>query len=575
MVAMRLSQRYPVLNWWLFIVLAFFVFTGTLAAQQPTNVTAEAIGQANLRAATDINSDKVGEIVAGDLYPVVGRSQFYPWVLLGDPATYQPFGWVYTDLVSLRGDVNQVPFSEMVVSDVLPTQTLLPPVTSTASAMDTPTPVFTVQMTPTVAYAVTGVVLGEINIRYGPGIEYPRIGIAQPGESFEITAWHTQFPWVQIRYPDAPNGYGWVATDLLTIQGDIFSLRSVSQTVFELPTLTPTPQIVQTSSLLNATDVPLSTSFQALGDQLWNKVLSAGFEPETSKTGGLFLMDLQTGEAITFGNETAFSGISVNKVAILVDLYRYLDAPPDAQLAASIANTMICSENSATNRLLSVIGGGDEYLGADKVTDFLKELGLNHTFLTAPYVVDPNNIPTPPRPIRYPTTGIDQVRANPDPSNQLTIDEMGWLLASVYQCAYQDDGALVETFPGKYSPRECRQILHVMSSNTVDALLKTGAPSDTRVAHKHGWIADTHGNAAVFFTPGGDYVLVMMLYQPEWLDFQVSLPLMSEVSRQVYNYYNPDTPAAAIREGYIPEMAGCDFTGDPLVGDLMASTFDQ
>jgi hypothetical protein len=333
--------------------------------------------------------------------------------------------------------------------------------------------------------------------------------------------------------------------------------------------------VIETSALPDATDVPLSGAFQALGNQLWNMVLAEGFEPKTSKTGALFLLDLQTGEAITFGNQIAFSGTSINKISILASLYKLLDAPPDASIALDIANTMICSENTATNRLLSLVGGGDEYYGADNVSLFLQEFGLSSTFLTAPYIVDPNNIPTPPRPIRYPQTNIDQTRANPDASNQLAVDEIGWLLGSIYQCAYQDSGPLLERFPDAYTPRECRQMLHVMSNNTVDALLKTGVPANTRVAHKHGWIADTHGNAAVFFTPGGDYVMVMMLYQPSWLDFQESLPLMSEVSRTVYNYYNPDAPMTAIREGYIPEAAACDFAGDPLIQDLMATEFNQ
>ena len=106
-------------------------------------------------------------------------------------------------------------------------------------------------------------------------------------------------------------------------------------------------------------------------------------------------------------------------------------------------------------------------------------------------------------------------------------------------------------------------------------LLKAGVPEDTRVAHKHGWIDDTHGNAAVFFTPGGDYVIVMMLYQPTWLNYQESLPVIAEVSRQVYNYYNPDAPMAEIRDGFIPEPGSCNFAGTTLIDDLKAPIFDQ
>lgn len=559
-------MKRSLLSVWLGLVLFLAAFTLlSAAAQEATGVTAEAVGQANLRAYFDIEAVKIGEILAGTSYPVIGRSEFYPWLLLGDPATLQPMGWVFAELVTVRGNISQVPFSTQNLS-AGPTAT--PPAITITPAPNVPT------TTPTAAFAVSGVVRGEINIRYGPGVDYPRIGTAVEGDRFEITGWHTQFPWAQIRYPDAPNGFGWVAIDLLDIAGDLYRLPAISQVRFDLPTLTPTPPVVQSSSLPGATEIPLSAAFQALADRLWNMILSAGFEPETRRTGALFLMDLQTGEAVTFNNHIAFSGTSINKIGILAALYHLLETPPNVDMAVNIANTMICSENAATNELLSIIGGGDEYLGADRVTDFLWQFGLKDTFLTAPYVLDPNNIPEPPRPIRYPKTSVDQVRANPDPSNQMTVDEMGWLLGSIYQCAYNNGGPLLQTFGAAFDPRECRQMLHVMSSNTVDALLKAGVPEGTRVAHKHGWINDTHGNAAVIFTPGGDYVLVVMLHQPTWLNFQESLPLIAEISRSVYNYYNPQAPLEEIREGFIPETEACNFRGSPLINDLMSGTFD-
>ena len=118
-------------------------------------------------------------------------------------------------------------------------------------------------------------------------------------------------------------------------------------------------------------------------------------------------------------------------------------------------------------------------------------------------------------------------------------------------------------------------MLHVMSNNTVDALLKSGAPADTRVAHKHGWIADTHGNAALFFTPGGDYVMAMLLFQPDWLNFQESLPLFGEASRRVYNHFNPEQPQASDREWFIPDANSCNTFDDSLVVDLLQAHWDS
>ena len=555
------------------IAALFLCFAAFSLAQQPnTGVTAQAIGQANLRADASIDSQRIGEITAGASYPVLGRSQFYPWLLIGEPDTYRPKGWVYNTLVIVQGNIQAVPFSDLVLNPPpTPTGTSTPNRASSDALAAATIPVPTATP-PAGGFGVTGEVVGEVNIRYGPGIEYPRVGVAFAGERYEITGYHTQVPWVRIRFAGAANQQAWIARDLLKISGRLSSAQAVTQLRLNLPTLTATPAVISASSIVGRSPVSLGARFRALGNDLWNFVLDHGFDPAASRFGALFVMDLQSGEAFAFGDDFAFSGTSINKIGILAALYQTLTYPPAVDAATDIANTMICSENTATNRLLSRLGDGDLYLGAEAVTSFYRQLGLSRSFLTAPFTTIGTPVP-PPRPILSPQTSADQTRANPDLSNQITVSEIGALLASVHQCAYGEGGAFTDAFGAAIAPRECRQMLHVMSSNTVDALLKAGVPADVRVAHKHGWISDTHGNAALFFTPGGDYVITMMLFQPEWLDFQESLPVIAEVSRRVYNYFNPDQPQAAIRDGFIPAASSCDYTGDPLVADLMQSVW--
>ncbi len=546
-------------------------------AAQGTGVTAQAINLANLRATTDTNATKVGEITSGTNYPVLGRSEFYPWVLLADPVSLQPIGWAFQDLLTIQGNLNSVPISTLIISDsiVNPVSVTLPSplVTPLALPTSTTTPAFAPTQAP--VFAVSGMVLNEINVRYGPAVDYPRLGVAVAGDVFQIVGYHTQVPWLQITYAASPNGKAWVLQDLLEITGNVLSLPAISDGLIVLPTLTPTPSVVSSSNTLNGLSVTVSPAFQNLGNEIYALMLSRGFDLETSKFAAFFLMDLQTGEAISVGSQFNFSGTSVMKVGILARLYASLTNPPDQKLATDIANTMICSENNATNRLLSTIGNGDEFQGADEVTKMFQTLGLNHSFLLSPYVADPANPPIPLTPLVLPITGIDQIRANPDYTNQMSVDDMGYLLSSMYQCAYEDRGSLIEDFDGAYEARECRQMLHVMSNNTVDALLKAGVPADIRVAHKHGWIEDTHSNAAVFFTPGGNYVMVMTVYAPDFLNFQESLPMIAESSRLVYNYYNPTAPLDAIRDGYIPLTQECDYTGDPLTTDLRQPVWDD
>src|SRR5690606_5586648 len=94
----------------LFAMLSLAVLPA-LAALQSTGVTAEAIGQANLRARPDVESELVGQITAGTRYSVLGRSEFFPWYLLGELNDTRPIGWVFADLVTVQGNPNLVPIS--------------------------------------------------------------------------------------------------------------------------------------------------------------------------------------------------------------------------------------------------------------------------------------------------------------------------------------------------------------------------------------------------------------------------------------------------------------------------------
>ena len=443
-----------------------------LVMGQGTGVTAEAIISANLRSLPSIDGELVGEISSGTAYPVIGQSEFYPWLLLGAQDTAAPIGWVFQDLVTVTGNVNTVPFSDVEVTtpgiaptnpapvatqpavvDPLagePTATLVigvTPLSEGAAGQGEPPAVTVTQgptLTPTLDARVTGMTQGEINVRYGPGTEYQIVGRAFPDEVFEITAYHTQLPWVQVRFDSSPNGYAWVAESLLQITGNIFTTNAISTTNFDLPTLTPTPAMRSSSNVPGLESVEISDSFATLGDNMWDFVLSQNFIPETSRFGALYLGDLQTGEAMTYGAEFAFSGTSINKIAILLAYFGTITGTPSYAEARDIANTMICSENVATNRLLEVVGAGDALLGAEDTTRILQQLGLRNTFITAPYdTTTAAATATPlPRPVEVLQTEADQEKANPNPTNQVTVEEMGWLLGNVYQCAYDESGPI-------------------------------------------------------------------------------------------------------------------------------------
>jgi beta-lactamase class A len=555
----------------LLAILLIMMTWGTVASQGVSSPTAEALARANLRAEASLDAAQVGEIVSGIAYPLVGQSEFVPWLLIGDPITRQPIGWVYRDLVTVTGDLAAVPLSDSVVQVIGGTSPSAPPPQATPGGAEadstTPAPA-------TIVANVTAMTQGEVNVRFGPGVDYPRIGTIPANASVAITGWHTQFPWIQVAFDPLTAERGWVLREIVTIQGDLFSTPAISTEVFTIPAELVTPAPLDSRPAPFTSSVPLGDGLRAIGQSIWDLMIAQDFDPLTSRFGALFILDLRTGESVAFNHTIAFSGTSINKVPILMRVYAALDAPPTATLATDIANTMICSENGATNRLLEFIGDGDPYTGTQRVTGFLRDLGLENTFITAPYTI-PGQTLDPARLIAMPETPADQTKANVDFSNQMTVDEVGWLLQALYTCAYDEDGPLITEFDGQFEPRECRQMLHVMANNTVDALIKTGTPEGTRVAHKHGWIEDTHGNAALVFSPGGDYIMVMMMHQPEWLNYQESLPVIAESSRLVYNYFNPEAPLDIIRDGFIPEANTCNFAGSDLVLDIRQPIWEE
>lgn len=567
-------------------LIALWMLVGLLAATaavlaqaNPTGVTAEALGMANLRAAPGTDADLVGQIVSGTRYPVIGRSEFFPWLLLGRVDDGAALGWVFNDLVDVQGNLSAVPLTDQVIGSLpgptVTMSTLAPAVTGSPAAPSTPGAAApTAEPTAVPAGAVTGTVLGEINVRYGPGVDYPRIGVARAGDTLNIVRWHTSMPWVEVTYPASPSGTGWVAVDLIQVNGTLTSLPSTSQTSFALPSLTPTPSPVDSVAVLGEESVPVSPEFAALGDELFGMMLAAGFDPATSRLGSFFVLNLETGEALGTGTDIAFSGMSVNKLAIMADYFRLLDSPPNDLQANTVAEAMICSENISTNEMLSTIGGGNPYRGGESVSAFLEELGLGNTFIFTPYANDPFITPEPPM---TRVTEANQQVTQPDLYNQLTTDEAGSLLNAMYQCAYHDRGPLMDTFPGQFNSTECRQMIEVISHNKIGSLIEVGIPADVRIAHKHGWINDSHGDAALVFSPGGDYIFVVVLHNPEWLNFGESAPLIEEMSRTVYNYFNPDAPMAETRtvEG-LGDVNACiaSLLSSSVIPDLMSPTFN-
>jgi len=101
--------------------------------------------------------------------------------------------------------------------------------------------------------ALTGDML---NIRLGPGTDYPVIAKAETGQTFNVLARNQSASWVQISVPGIGNELGWVSNDYVNLSGLLISL----------PVITPNslpPLPAQQPSIAQSTNVQPPTTQSA------------------------------------------------------------------------------------------------------------------------------------------------------------------------------------------------------------------------------------------------------------------------------------------------------------------------
>lgn len=596
---------------WLWMVTLVVIGVSALAVRPsgaqdvtPTpapTVYVEALDRANLRSGPGIEYPVVGEIGAGAYYQALARHEFVPWLQIDYPGA--AVAWVYNDLVTITGNIYTLP----VVSDYPPVVTLTPtPLTIRTPTPTGQAPLVTPQAQPsatqttapeasatpssensenvepaggpperteppasptaTIEGPVATILAGPTNVRYGPGIDYPAIVELDEGASYPVTGLHAMVPWVEIALPESATGRGWVYRDLVEINGDTSQIPVISSFNFTLPDLTPTPQTVVVNAPPWDTAAASGTLAGTLGEQMNSYLLSQGFDPYAHEFGSVFLLDLRTGDTFTLNDGVAYSGMSLTKIPILAAYFQKHQGPLGTDDAFLVADTMMCSENITTNALLEDIGDGDSVTGAQRVTAMMQNLGLQSTFIMAPYVTSENQ----ERPnVGTVQTNVDQVRAEPDPYNQITPKDLGWLLAGIYQCAMDGSGLLTERYPDDFTVQECRQMISAMDANIINVFIEAGVPEDATVIHKHGWVDNTHGDAGIVIGPDDAYVLVAVLHSDEWLPFENTSPTIAELSRLAWNTLNPTDQEAEIHPGTVP--GECNPREDPVMDALLAS----
>ncbi|MBI9049656.1 MAG: serine hydrolase [Anaerolineaceae bacterium] len=276
--------------------------------------------------------------------------------------------------------------------------------------------------------------------------------------------------------------------------------------------------------------------------QLQQIIDLSGFDGLTE----IYLLDLSSGEEVQLAYELgqnlepniSFTAASTIKIPILVSVYERGPEPMPDHITALIELMIEQSKNDPADTLMQTVL--DQTLGPIYVTDDMKTLGLNNTFLAGHFYF------LAPLLRRYetPANSREDINTDPDPYNQTTPLDMGMLLADIYYCAEKNGGTLRAVFPETITQAECQQMIDYLTLNDILALTQAGLPSGVEFAHKHGWITEgdgylhTMGDAGIVFSSGGDYVVVIFMYQPVQLIYDPANIIFADLSRAIYNYFN-------------------------------------
>lgn len=127
-----------------------------------------------------------------------------------------------------------------------------PTATPTASPSATETPTVVVQTPTAVIEAPTATSLPALaqaiaatnmNVRSGPGANYPVVGALQSGQAAPVTGLSYDRGWWQIKFAGGPDGFGWVSANYVTAQNteNVPLVQAASAPPAPTATSTPTP----------------------------------------------------------------------------------------------------------------------------------------------------------------------------------------------------------------------------------------------------------------------------------------------------------------------------------------------
>ena len=207
-------------------------------------------------------------------------------------------------------------------------------------------------------------------------------------------------------------------------------------------------------------------------------------------------------------NEHAMESASLIKLFIAGTTYELIEKGELTEtdtISHALHEMITVSDNESSNVLVRSFcdESGDFQTGLDKVNDFIQRMGFTNTA---------------------------QVNGIADPSlwvadgriNETSTADCGRLLEMIY------DRELVSHFASF-------RFENLLNNQEVNYKIPAALPSGTHISHKTGEVDDTENDAAIIYTPFGDYIFCIM--STNLYDTGSAVDHIHEITSLVYNWF--------------------------------------
>lgn len=237
----------------------------------------------------------------------------------------------------------------------------------------------------------------------------------------------------------------------------------------------------------------------------------------------IYLKDLSTGKTMEI-NEHSMESASLIKLYIAGTIYEQIEQEKLTEtdtITTALSDMITVSDNESSNVLVRAIMDDDDFQsGLAKVNDFAARYGFTNT---------------------------EQVNGIADPSlwvsdgrvNMTSAADCGRLLEMIY------NRELVSHFSSF-------RFEVLLNKQEIDYKIPDGLPEGVHISHKTGEVDDTENDAAIIYTPYGDYIFCIM--STDLTDTDTAIDHIHEVTALIYEYFTENAyPLEALSFGQSDE----------------------